>query len=212
MPTNTFWPAASGMALKKRAESNARSSLILHLDSTMAARGTTRDYTDKMLLAALQEAQTTVRAYDTKAQIVGVGYILALNLVLHFGDLLPTHAPLGPLFFAAVWGVLIMPILQFGQVIHPSRTRAEKDLVAKKFCGSEQRVYYVDPSTFANLGDFVREALTADWTSVLSAELLKVSRVRIIKQTRFRRALMMTVVSFIVLAADQFLRSLAVVR
>ena len=178
----------------------------------MAARGTTRDYTDKMLLAALQEAQTTVRAYDTKAQIVGVGYILALNLVLHFGDLLPTHAPLGPLFFAAVWGVLIMPILQFGQVIHPSRTRAEKDLVAQKFCGSEQRVYYVDPSTFANLGDFVREALTADWTSVLAAELLKVSRVRIIKQTRFRRALMMTVVSFIVLAADQFLRSLAVVR
>ncbi|MGX5801826.1 hypothetical protein ACWGS9_11330 [Bradyrhizobium sp. Arg314] len=186
--------------------------LILQTDSTMPGRGNTRDYTDKMLLAALQEAQTTVRAYDTKAQIVGVGYILALNLVLHFGDLLPTHAPLGPLFFAGVWGVLIMPILQFGQVIHPSRARAEKHLVAKKFCGSEQRVYYVDPSTFANLGDFVREALTSDWTSVLAAELLKVSRVRIIKQTRFRRALMMTVVAFIVLAADQFLRSLAVVR
>ena len=57
----------------------------------------TRDYVDKMLLAALQEAQSVVRSYDTKAQIVGVGYILALNLVLHFGDLLPTHAPLGPL-------------------------------------------------------------------------------------------------------------------
>ncbi|MDG4883386.1 hypothetical protein [Mesorhizobium sp. WSM4884] len=200
--------------LKKQRSSEGAgpSKHIPQMDSTMPGRGTTRDYTDKMLLAALQEAQTTVRAYDTKAQIVGVGYILALNLVLHFGDLLPTHAPLGPLFFAGVWGVLIMPILQFGQVIHPSRIRAEKDLVAKKFCGSEQSVYYVDPSTFANLGDFVREALTSDWTSVLAAELLKVSRVRIIKQTRFRRALMMTVVSFIVLAADQFLRSLAIVR
>jgi len=72
-----------------------------------------------MLLAALQEAQSVVRSYDTKAQIVGVGYILALNLVLHFGDLLPTHAPLGPLFFAVVWGVVIMPILQFGQVLYP---------------------------------------------------------------------------------------------
>ncbi|WP_245474286.1 hypothetical protein [Mesorhizobium sp. M2A.F.Ca.ET.042.01.1.1] len=188
------------------------SSQILQTDSTMPGRGNTRDYTDKMLLAALQEAQTTVRAYDTKAQIVGVGYILALNLVLHFGDLLPTHAPLGPLFFAGVWGVLIMPILQFGQVIHPSRTRAEKDLVTKNFCGSKQRVYYVDPHAFANIEEFVHEALTSDWTSVLGAELLKVSRVRIIKQTRFRRALMMTVVAFVVLAADQFLRSLAVVR
>ena len=67
-----------------------------------------RDYVDKMLLAALQEAQSVVRSYDTKAQIVGVGYILALNLVLHFGDLLPTHAPLGPLFFAVVWGIVII--------------------------------------------------------------------------------------------------------
>ncbi len=99
----------------------------------------TRDYADKMLLAALQEAQSVVRSYDTKAQIVGVGYILALNLVLHFGDLLPTRAPLGPLFFAVVWGVVIMPILQFGQVLYPSRRRAEKELLAKTSCGSEQR-------------------------------------------------------------------------
>ena len=91
----------------------------------------TPDYADKMLLAALQEAQSVVRSYDNKAQIVGVGYILALNIVLHFGDLLPTRAPLGPLLVAAVWGIVIMPILQFGQVPYPSRTRAEKELLTK---------------------------------------------------------------------------------
>ena len=149
-----------------------------------------------------------VRPY-TKAQI-GVGYILALNLVLHFGDLLPTHAPLGPLFFAVVWGVVIMPILQFGQVLYPSRTRAEKELRAKMSCGSEQRIYYVDPDTFADLRDFVQNALTSDWASALAAELLTTSRVRIIKQARFRRGLMMTVVSFIVLGGEQFVRSLAI--
>jgi hypothetical protein len=106
---------------------------------------TARDYVDKMLLAALQEAQSVVRSYDSKAQIVGVGYILALNLVLHFGDLLPTRAPLGPLFFAVVWGVILMPILQFGQVLYPSRTRVEKSSSRKIPCGPEQRVYYVDP-------------------------------------------------------------------
>ncbi len=171
---------------------------------------TTREYIDKMLLAALQEAQSVARSYDTKAQIVGVGYILALNLVLHFGDLLPTHAPIGPLFYAVVWGIVIMPILQFGQVLFPSRTRAEKELLAKTPAGSEHRVYYVDPDSFANVRDLVNQALKSDWTSVLAAELLKTSLVRIIKQARFRRGLMMTVVSFVVLGGEQFVRSLAV--
>ena len=185
---------------------------FLGSDATMYAGPgeITRDYVDKMLLAALQEAQSVVRSYDTKAQIVGVGYILALNLVLHFGDLLPTRAPLGPLFFAVVWGIVIMPILQFGQVLYPSRTRAEKELLAKMSCGSEQRVYYVDPDKFADLKDFVQQALRSDWTSALAAELLKTSRVRIIKQARFRRGLMMTIVSFIVLGGEQFVRSLTI--
>ena len=46
---------------------------------------------------------------------------LALNLVLHFGDLLPTHAPIGPLFFAVVWGIVIMPILQGGETLGTDR-------------------------------------------------------------------------------------------
>ena len=170
----------------------------------------TRGYVDKMLLAALHEAQAVVRSYDTKAQIVGVGYILALNLVLHFGDLLPTRAPLGPLFFAVVWGVVMMPILLFGQVLYPSRRRAEKELLAKTSGGSEKGVYYVDPDTFADLRDFVQQALRTDWTSVLAAELLNTSRVRTIKQVRFRRGLMMAVVSFIVLGGEQFVRSLTI--
>ena len=134
----------------------------------------TRDCADQRLLSALQEAQSLVRAYDTKAQILGVGYILALNLVLHFGDLLPTHAPIGPLFFAAVWGIVIMPILQFGQVLYPSRTRAERELNGKMSgAAAIPPVYYVDPSSFADVRDLVDQALRSDWTSVLAAELLK---------------------------------------
>ena len=171
-----------------------------------------RDYADKMLLSALEGAHASVRSYDTKAQIVGAGYILALNVVLHFGDLLPIHAPIGPLFFAGVWLIVIMPIVQFGQVLYPTRTRAERDLVAKTSGGSgHPHVYHVDPDRFANVSDFVHQALGSDWTSVLAAELLKTSRVRIIKQARFRRGLMMTVVSFIALGGEQLFRSLAVV-
>ena len=171
----------------------------------------TRDYADKMLLAALQEAQSVGRAYDNKAQIVGAGYIMALNLVLRFGDLLPTHTPIGPLFYAVVWGIVIMPIFQFGQVLYPSRTRAEKDLAGKTSGGSNvPGIYYLDPYSFANVRDLVHQALKSDWTSVLAAELLNTSRVRTIKQARFRRGLMMTVVAFIVLGGEQLFRSLAI--
>ena len=72
-------------------------------------------------------------------------------------------------------------------------------------------VYNVDPDRFANVGEFVEQALKSDWTSVVAAELLKTSRVRIIKQARFRRGLMMTVVSFVALGGEQLFRSLAVV-
>jgi hypothetical protein len=171
----------------------------------------TRSYADKMLLAALQEAQAVVRSYDHKAQIVGVGYILAFNLVLHFGDLLPVRGALSPLFFVIVWAIVLLPILQLGQVLYPGRKRAEKDLLTKTSYGSEQRVFYVDPEIFANLEDFIQQAVNSDWTRVLAAELLKVSRIRIIKQARFRRGLMMAILSFVVLGGDQFVRSWAIV-
>jgi hypothetical protein len=191
--------------------SNRVDRVLRMMTANRAASGEhSRDYVDRMLLAALQEAQSTVRSYDTKAQIVGAGYILALNLVLHFGDLLPTRAPLGPLFFAVVWGVIMLPILQFGQVLYPSRVRAEKELAKKTSGGSQTPIYYVDPDVFADLGDYVQRALKSDWTLVLGSELLKTSRVRMIKQMRFRRGLMMTVLSFAILGGEQFVRSLSI--
>jgi len=37
------------------------------------------------MLASLKEGQDTVRAYDTKAQIVGVGYISAIGIIENLG-------------------------------------------------------------------------------------------------------------------------------
>ncbi len=43
------------------------------------------------VLAALKEVQDTVRAYDTKAQIVGVGFIFSIGIITGFGE--PTTQP-----------------------------------------------------------------------------------------------------------------------
>jgi hypothetical protein len=200
------------LTVRRRCGSAAASFPFLLVDPIMAPQSeVSRDCADGMLLSALEGAHASGRFYDIKAQIVGVGYILALNVVLHFGDLLPTHAPIGPLFFVAVWLVVIMPIVQFGQVLYPSRPRADRELVAKTAgCSGHPHVYHVDPDRFAHVGEFVEQALKSDWTSVLAAELLKTSRVRNIKQARFRRGLMMATVSFLSLGGEQLFRSLAV--
>jgi hypothetical protein len=95
-------------------------------------------------------------------------------------------------------------------VLYPGRKRAEKELLAKKSCGSDQSVYYVDPDSFSDVGHLVQQALRSDWTSVLASELLKTSHIRIIKQACFRRGLTMVVVSFIVFGGEQFVRSLTI--
>lgn len=38
----------------------------------------------ELLCDSLSEAQSTVRSYDTKAQIVGIGYIFALGVIGRF--------------------------------------------------------------------------------------------------------------------------------
>ena len=44
------------------------------------------------VLAALKEVQDTVRAYDTKAQIVGVGFIFSIGIITGLGERLPAMA------------------------------------------------------------------------------------------------------------------------
>ncbi len=38
------------------------------------------------LMASLKEVQDTVRAYDTKAKIVDVGYIFAIGIIIDLAD------------------------------------------------------------------------------------------------------------------------------
>ena len=60
---------------------------------------------------ALAEAQQTVRAYDTKAQIVGVGYIFALGIVFKLGEVLPKVERSDVALVIGGWTVVILPAL-----------------------------------------------------------------------------------------------------
>ncbi|MCK5363888.1 MAG: hypothetical protein KAR22_13010 [Gammaproteobacteria bacterium] len=156
-----------------------------------------------LLRDSLAEAQTTVRAYDTKAQIVGVGYIFALGIVGNFESLLPELSELN-LLTLSVACVAILPILLFGFVLYPSRKSAEK--FAAQSEETPGHVLYVDPTKLGSVKALKEAVGRCDPIKEVSFELLTVSQLRELKRRRFLRALFSAGVVFLFIFATHFIR------
>jgi len=156
-----------------------------------------------LLHDSLVEAQATVRAYDTKAQIVGVGYILALGVVGSFEALLPEASELN-LLTVSVACVAILPILLFGFVLYPSRKSAEK--FADQSEATPEHVLYVNPTKLGSIKALKEAVGRCDPIIEVSFELLKVSQLRELKRRRFLRALFTAAVVFLFIFATHFIR------
>ncbi len=156
-----------------------------------------------LLRDSLAEAQTTVRAYDTKAQIVGVGYIFALGVVGRFEALLPKASELN-LLTLSVACTAILPILLFGFVLYPSRKSAEK--FPDQSEATPEHVLYVDPTKLGSIKALKKAVGCCDPIIEVSFELLKVSQLRELKRRRFLRALFSAAVMFLLIYATHFIR------
>ena len=156
-----------------------------------------------LLHGSLAEAQETVRAYDTKAQIVGVGYILALGVAGNFEALLPEASEFTPLTLSVACGA-ILPILLFGFVLYPSRKSAEK--FADQSEATPEHVLYVNPTKLGNVKALKEAVGRCDPIIEVSFELLKVSQLRDLKRRRFLRALFSAAVVFLLIVAVHFIR------
>ncbi len=156
-----------------------------------------------LLRDSLAEAQETVRAYDIKAQIVGVGYIFALGVVGNFEALLPKASEFNPLTLSIACGV-ILPILLFGFVLYPTRKSAEK--FADQSEPTPEQVLYVNPKKLGNVKALKEAVGRCDPIKEVSFELLTVSQLRELKRRRFLRALFSAGVVFLFIFATHFIR------
>ncbi|MFK7837977.1 MAG: hypothetical protein AB8B60_17345 [Sulfitobacter sp.] len=148
----------------------------------------------------LTEAQATVRSYDTKAQIVGIGYTFALNIVAQVSSGFPDTAD-GLISVLIFWTIVMAPLFLFGAVLYPSRKIAPK--ISGTSDAHPRHLLYVETSRFADVGALKSASLHADWHDELSFEVLKTSRLREIKRSRFIRALAATALSFAVLCGRE---------
>ena len=158
-----------------------------------------------LLRDSLAEAQTTVRAYDNKAQIVGVGYMFALAVIGDFETLLPKASELNLLALSVACSA-ILPILLFGFVLYPSRKSAAKFAVQSE--ATPEQVLYVNPTNLGTVKALKEAVDRCDPIIELSFELLKVSQLRELKRRRFLRALFMAAVAFLFIFATHFIRSI----
>jgi len=160
-----------------------------------------------LLRDSLNEAQATVRAYDTKAQIVGIGYIFALGVVGRFEKWMPepsdSNAVLNTLL---AWGFVILPILLFGYVLYPSRKMAPR--LASKPNVVLEHVLYVDPDKLGSVTELKSAVDRCDPVNEIAFELLKVSKLREMKRIRFLRALFAAGFCFAAIFISHMTRSL----
>ncbi len=164
-----------------------------------------------LLRDSFTEAQAAVRAYDTKAQIVGVGYIFSLSIAGRIGDLLPggnTNADLWTILIA--WAVIIMPIILFGRVLYPTRKSTLLD--QNEIKPNMTHILFIDSDKHASI-DAMKNALTStDAVDEYLFEILTLSKLRDKKRRRFIRGLVAVGLAFIVLFTSQILRAIGVLN
>lgn len=156
------------------------------------------------LLAVLAEAQDTNRNYDTKAEICGVGFILALGIVKQAGDSIPVPIEYAAFYVLAGWLIIVIPIIMFALVLYPSRVdKIDKITRPDNVMG----VMYFNSVNFADVASYGEAAKKSDWAMEILFEITKVSYIRDIKRRRFLRALYWAAGSFCVLFLSQMTRA-----
>jgi len=157
-----------------------------------------------ILLASLQDVRNTIRGYDTKAQVVSIGFIFSLGLITTVGSLAPEVPRFTLSLVVFSWVLGIVPIMMFGYVLYPSRSMAPK---LGTHIDNLQRSYYLLEERYPILDDFIAALDRSDWKVELAYEIQKNSLLRDMKRRRFVWALRVAGISYALMFLVQLLRS-----
>lgn len=162
--------------------------------AAMADSAPARDNTIH-LLAILREAQDSVRGFDTKAQIVGIGYIFSIGVIGDISNFFRSGEFSGNsvLWLVITLAVLITPIVLYGLVLYPSRRMAPDRGVEGR---DLLRVFYYSSLDGRDFPAYRKDVDRCDWGDELITEIVMVSNLRDLKRTRFLRALYVTGASY----------------
>ncbi len=158
------------------------------------------EHKSQFLYAALKEAQDNIRTYDTKAQIVGIGFIFTIGMVIKFNTWSGISADWHHIATIATWVLIIVPAVFFGSVLYPTRRVAPEVLKNQDVV---KGLYYMNKEE--NVTDYVKHLDNMNIEQELAYEFLKVSYLRDMKRRRFLQAMSVASLSLVTLFVLQLL-------
>ena len=152
------------------------------------------------LYASLKEAQDNIRTYDTKAQIVGIGFIFTIGTITKLTHLELLESQSGELLLVLSWALIMIPLISFVSVLYPTRKIAPSILRGRK---EVQALFYLHPNEVKSLNEYVKQLDEINVKRELAYELMKVSVLRELKRKRFLRAIFVSSLSLLSLLCFQ---------
>lgn len=150
------------------------------------------------LLDALRAAQDAVRTFDTKAQIMGIMFILSVNVILTVLEVGPSDATPGPIWLLMILVLLVIgPVILFAAVLYPAQNPTRGIAFDP---ATVHGTYFVAAGRGDDLDAFLAAVGRTRWRREIAFELLKISNLRDIKRRRFLRALSAAGASYLVIA------------
>lgn len=147
------------------------------------------------LLDALRSTQEVIRSYDTKAQIMGIIFILSINFVLTLIRELLGVGPIPPAAILSLAVLVLLPLGLFGYVLFPANNpRGDLELE-----GQPVRYSYFVDRRGPSLSDYLDDVEATDWATELGFEIMKMARLRERKRRRLLRALVAAGASYVLI-------------
>lgn len=144
------------------------------------------------LLDALRSTQEVIRSYDTKAQIMGIIFILSINFVLTLIRELVGSGPIPHVATISLAVLVLVPLGLFGFVLYPANNPTADLEIGDLPIGKTYFVFQNDRS----LGRYLDDIEATDWPVEISFEIMKMARLREIKRRRLLRALVAAAISY----------------
>lgn len=142
---------------------------------------------------ALNDTQGTIRAFDAKANSLGVLLTVAIGIT-NF-TLFQTQGPWTKCFLAASWIAGLAAIFFLGAVLHPLRN-PHQSLVGR----GEGTYYFLTSELTKNVYEMIDRIDKTNWIHELTYENMKVSMIRDYKNAHFKRAVKLSGVCLLSIA------------
>lgn len=148
---------------------------------------------------AIEDAQSTIRGYDTKAEILGILLTLAIGITNY--EQLTQVAACSKLLLCAAWVSCLIALVALGRVLYPKSDPFQGIGLGTY---SPQGIYFLSKVTASaqnTVSALADKALQTDWVSELIYENMKLSVIRDHKHVCFVAALKLAGVALALIAA-----------